>query len=94
MTPAKIREALSRPPVFGDPQQIAALKVLRQAEAEKEAKLAEGKKKYRVDVEYSFSDTVTVWAKDEAEAKKLARDEVYDFGDGEFDYFVREIPAD
>ena len=89
MTGYKIREVLSRPPVFGDVEQIAALKILRQAEAEKEEKRAEGKKEYKVTVEYSWEETVTVWAKDESEAKDLAREEAD--GDGDYSYHVREI---
>lgn len=90
MTGTAIREALSRPPVFGDTEQIQALKILRQAEAEKEEKRAQGKKEYRVTVECSWEETVTVWAKDESEAKDLARDEAEgDFP--EYGFYVREI---
>lgn len=93
MTGTAIREALSRTPVFGDIEQIAALKILRQAETEKEEKRAEGKKEYKVTVECSWEDTVTVWAKDESEAKKLAREEAEgDFED--YTYHVREIPPE
>ena len=89
MSPYQIKQALSRPPVFGDVEQINALKVLRQADAENEAKRAEGKKEYKVTVEYTFSETVTVWAEDETEAKSAAR-EAIDIEDGEYEYFVRE----
>jgi len=90
MTGTAIREALSRPPVFGDTEQIAALKILRQAEAKKEEKRAEGKKEYKVTVECSWEDTVTVWAADESEAKKMAKEEA----EGDFEVYtfhVREI---
>lgn len=89
MTGQAIRAALSRPPVFGDIEQINALKILRQVEAEKEEQQAEGKKEFKVTVECSWEDTVTVWAKDESEAKSIAREEAD--GDGEYTYHVREI---
>lgn len=90
MTGTAIREALSRPPVFGDTEQIAALKILRAAEAEKEQKRAEGKKEYRVTVECHWEETVTVWAKNESKAIDMARDEAEgDFPEYEFN--VREI---
>lgn len=89
MSPYQIREALSRPPVFGDTEQIAALKILRQVEAEDGEKRADGKKEYKVTVEYSWEETVTVWAEDESEAKGLAREEAE--GDGEYSFYVREI---
>jgi len=75
MTSQQIDKALSRSPVFGDTEQIAALKILRQAEAEKEEKRAEGKKEYSVTVECSWEETVTVWAKDEREAEEIAKNE-------------------
>lgn len=90
MTGQAIHAALSRPPVFGDTEQISALKILRQAEAEKEEKRVDGKKEYKVTVEYSWEDTVTVWAKNESEAKDLAREEAD--GNGDYSYHVREIP--
>jgi hypothetical protein len=71
MLPEHIREALTRPPVFGDAQQIAALKALRQEEADRE-----GKSEYRVTVHAEYSETVTVWAEDEDEARELAMDAV------------------
>lgn len=92
MTGYAIRAALSRPPVFWDVEQIAALKILRQAEAEKEEKRAEGEKEYKVIVEYYWEETVTVWAKDESEAKDLAREEAD--GDGDYSFHIQEITAE
>lgn len=85
MTHQQIQAALRRPPVFGDTEQIAALRVLREEEAAKE-----GKNEYRVTVEYSGAETVTVWAKDEAEAKDLAREQV-DFDDMDISCHVRQV---
>lgn len=90
MQPHKIHEAISRKPVFGDVQQIMALRMMRKEEDEKEAAKEKGKNEYRVRVSYSVEDTVTVWAKDESEAKMLAREEI-DVEDGEFDYTVKKV---
>ena len=93
MEPHLMRGPLSRPPVFGDIDQIKALKILRQADAEKDEKRAEGLKEFQVTVECSWSETVTVWAKDDDEAEEIAKSET----EGEFpEYYcyVKEIPSE
>lgn len=90
MSPQQIRAALNRPPVFGDVEQITALKILRQGEAEEEALRADGKKKFSVTVECSWEETVEVWAKDDSEARDLAKDAAEgDFP--EYSFYVREL---
>jgi hypothetical protein len=84
MTPHQIQEALNRPPVFGDVDQIKAIKMLRAQEAENE-----GKTEYTVTVEISLDETVTVWASDEDEAKEKARD-LIDIDDADIYFRVKE----
>ena len=87
------RGPLSRPPVFGDVEQIKALKLLRQGDAEKEEKRAQGLKEYEVTVECSWEETITVWAEDEDEAEEKAKCEC-EGEDPEYRCRVKEIPND
>jgi len=85
MSPQEIKEALNRPPVFGDVRQIAALKALRIEEEERE-----GQTEFRVTVTWGGEETVTVWAADEDDARSKARDAV-DMFDSEIEYHVRKV---
>lgn len=85
MTPQEIRAALSRPPVFGDVQQIAALKALR---VEEEGH--DGKTEFSATVSWSGEETVTVWADDASEAQEMALEQV-DMDDCEVEYHVRKV---
>ncbi|MCK9325019.1 MAG: hypothetical protein M0P69_05945 [Bacteroidales bacterium] len=79
----RLPAALKRPLVFGDPEQIAALRelepIVRRIE-EREAAIAAGKlRKWRVCVERVQTDEVTVEATCQDEAEELA------MGEADFD---------
>ena len=85
MTSHQIQAALSRTLVFGDNEQISAMKALRVIEEGRECQI-----EFRVTVIWGGEETVTIWANDEAEAREKARD-VVDIDDCEIEYNVRKV---
>lgn len=84
---ALVRSALSRPPKFGDVEQIRALKLL------KPPPLEEGKsKRFRVTVEFSGEYTEYVDANSKEEAEDMVTDNLDSLSDGcEVDITVVEV---
>lgn len=87
---------LKRKLVFGDREQIEALKNLeiqiKKQEEETKKKLSGDLKKFRVNIEYSGWATVEVWATDKKHAEELAEEMDINFDDVEVDsYYATEI---
>ena len=78
---SQARKTLSSRLRFGDPEQIQAVKTIREWVEAMEQARQEGLKEYRVQIDFTAcgSQIVTVTTSDEEEAKELAR-EVFDIG--------------
>ena len=78
-------DPLKRPPVFGDIEQINALKSIRQEEEDNE-----GKTKFRIDISIDFNESFDIWAEDKEEASDIAR-EYIDIDSMDIDVNVKEL---
>ena len=82
------QKALVRPLIFGDPEQIAALKIIEmeiEKKEEYEKKLKEGTiKRYRVNISFSGETEVFVDASSIKEAEEIAQEEM-EIGDADID---------
>jgi hypothetical protein len=86
----EVPACLKRRLVFGDVEQIEALKRL-ELEIEKEEReqsnIDEGNlKEYDVTIQFSGEATIRVWAESEKDAEKMARDDPGDPDEMEVDY--------
>ena len=74
----ELSECLKRPLVFGDWEQIRAIREMRNKLEEQERrsrKIANGQiKKFRVRIAYRGEETIEVWATDENSAIKIGED--------------------
>ncbi len=78
-------DPLKRPPVFGDVEQITALRKLRVEEENRE-----GQTEYKIEVRVDFSENYTIWADNKEEAREEARDGI-ELGDYDIEIDITEV---